>query len=100
MQTVNVVYEIKPPKAGSRIMFRMNKTLRTWVEHEFDQIKYKHPQAQRHDVLPRILGELEAEGHAMRYVSRNGKIAWKATPRLRKALAEEDAEAEAGGRGV
>jgi hypothetical protein len=75
-------------------MFRMNKTLRTWVDHEFEIIKYKNPQAQRHDVLAQILGKLEAEGDAMRYVGRNGKIAWKATPQLRKALAEDDAEAE------
>jgi len=75
-------------------MFRMNKTLRTWVDYKFDQIKYRDPHARRHDFLAQILGELEAEGDAMRYVGRNGKIAWKATPQLRAALAEEEAEAE------
>jgi hypothetical protein len=75
-------------------MFRINKTLRSLVDHEFSLIKYKNSQAQRHDFLAQILGKLEAEGDAMRYVGRNGKIAWKATPRLRAGLAEEEAEAE------
>jgi len=65
-----------------------------WVDHKFEMIKYRNPQAQRRETLAQILGEFEAEGDAMRYVGRNGKIAWKATPKLRAALAEEEAEAE------
>jgi hypothetical protein len=35
-----------------------------------------------------VLGQLEAEGKAMRYLRRNGKtVAWKATPKMRHAVA-------------
>jgi hypothetical protein len=33
-----------------------------------------------------ILAAVESDGHAMRYLDRNGRIAWKATPRLRAYL--------------
>jgi hypothetical protein len=51
--------------------------------------------------LGKLLAELESEGDAMRYLDTKGRVAWKATPRLRsylddrRANAEEDKEWEA-----
>jgi hypothetical protein len=40
-----------------------------------------------------ILGQLEVDGKAMRYLRRNGKgIAWKATPRMRQTVADYEAD--------
>lgn len=46
-------------------------------------------------VLAKILARLEANGDAMRYVDGNGRIAWRATPKLREHLKELEADARA-----
>jgi hypothetical protein len=47
-------------------------------------------------VSAEVLSELEVDGDAMRYVDREGRIAWTATPSLRDYLMDlqRDAEAE------
>jgi hypothetical protein len=47
-------------------------------------------------VSAEVLAELELAGDAMRYLDSEGRIAWKATPRLRDYLMDlqRDAEAE------
>ena len=42
-----------------------------------------------------MLAELEATGDAMRYVNSHGRIAWKATPRLRNYLMDLQLDAKA-----
>jgi len=46
-------------------------------------------------VLADILAKAEAVGDAMRYLDQRGRIAWKATPRLREYIADLKADAEA-----
>jgi hypothetical protein len=46
------------------------------------------------DHLAEVLGDLEAAGDAMRFVDAKGRIAWKATPRLRDYLQDLELEAE------
>jgi hypothetical protein len=41
-----------------------------------------------------MIAELEAAGDAMRYVNSHGRIAWKATPRLRDYLTDLQLDAE------
>lgn len=41
-----------------------------------------------------MLAELEASGDAMRFVDPNGRIAWKATPRLRICLMDLELDAQ------
>jgi alkylation response protein AidB-like acyl-CoA dehydrogenase len=41
-----------------------------------------------------VLAELEAEGDAMRYVTSQGNIAWRATPQLRDYLTDLRLDAE------
>ena len=43
---------------------------------------------------PRADDLLEANGNAMRFVNGNGRIAWKATPRLRDYLMDLQLDAE------
>jgi hypothetical protein len=47
-------------------------------------------------VSAEVLSELEVAGDAMRYVDRNGRVAWRVTPWLRDHLLDlqRDAEAE------
>jgi hypothetical protein len=49
----------------------------------------------RNGVLASILAEAEAAGDAMRYLDKNGRIAWKATPQFREYLRDLQADAEA-----
>jgi len=44
--------------------------------------------------LDEVLGDLEASGDAMRFINAKGRIAWKATPRLRDYLKDLELEAE------
>jgi hypothetical protein len=52
-------------------------------------------QTTRDLVSAEMLAELEATGHAMRFVNGRGQIAWKATPRLRDYLMDLLLDAEA-----
>jgi hypothetical protein len=49
----------------------------------------------RNAVLANILAEAEAAGDAMRYLDKKGRMAWKATPKLREHLSDFQADAEA-----
>ena len=49
----------------------------------------------RDRVSAEMLIELEAAGDAMRFVDGNGRIAWKATPKLRDYLMDLQLDAEA-----
>jgi hypothetical protein len=75
---------------------RMDKILAEYA----DQVCYAarlrrngvHP---THDVLlAEVLGDLESSGDAMRFINAKGRIAWKATPRLRDRLMDLELEAE------
>jgi hypothetical protein len=66
-------------------MFRMDATVRNLVEAEYHTYALRYPGQPRLAIEALILGGLEADGRAMRYLRRNGKtIAWKATPKMRE----------------
>ena len=70
---------------------RMSKTLRFWVECEYDR-----RQDGREDCTKsqsEILHEFEEAGDAMRYLNSKSQIAWKATPRMLTRLADAEQEA-------
>lgn len=48
----------------------------------------------RNTVLVDILADAEAAGETMRYLDARGRVAWKATPKLRDHLADLKADAE------
>jgi hypothetical protein len=77
---------------------RMDKALRECVQIEFDRahLGRKRPFEEQATLLADILAEYEAAGDAIRYLDRNGELAWRATPRLQNHLRDQylDMESE------
>jgi hypothetical protein len=73
--------------------FHMTKVLRFWVDVEYDRIKNDHSGGPRTELLAQILRKFEEAGEAMRYLTKSGKIAWKATPGMLARLADAEQEA-------
>ena len=77
--------------------FRIDKALQQYLDEAFEAARLRRSGVgwDRKAVLARILAEAEAAGDAMRYVDAKGRIAWKATPRLRGYLKDLEADAKA-----
>ena len=75
--------------------FRMDKTLRFWVDVAAEHIKPDHANLAKRQLVAQILREYERRGHAMRYVNAKGKITWKASPRFLNMLADAERDARA-----
>jgi hypothetical protein len=73
--------------------FPMSDILRLWVDVEYQRIKKHVPGRTRTELVAQILGKFEGAGDAMRYVNKNGEIAWKATPGMLSRLADAEQEA-------
>jgi hypothetical protein len=74
--------------------FRMDKTLKFWVDVAYDEIKSDHDDITKRQLIGQILRQYERRGDAMRYLDANGKIAWKASPRFLTMLADAEREAQ------
>jgi hypothetical protein len=72
----------------------MSRILRFWVECEFDDVKTRCPDRRRTEVIAQILRSFEEAGDAMRCLHANGRVAWKATPRMFIRLADAEREAK------
>ena len=73
---------------------RMDKTLRFWVDVAYDEIKSDHDNVTKRQLVAQILRQYERRGHAMRYLDKQGKIAWKASPRFLTLLADAERDAQ------
>jgi hypothetical protein len=75
----------------------IHKSLRAYLDEVFYGARLRRNGAirDRNAVLAEILSEAEATGDAMRYLDKKGRIAWKATPKLREHLSDVQADAEA-----
>ena len=62
--------------------FRMDATLRFWVDVAYDDIKLDHINLTKRQLVAQILRQYERRGDAMRYLDNQGKIVWKASPRF------------------
>jgi hypothetical protein len=71
----------------------MDKTLKFWVGVAYDHIKRDHPNLTKRQLMTKILREYERRGDAMRCLDREGKIAWKASPRFLSMLADAERDA-------
>jgi hypothetical protein len=71
---------------------RMTKTLRFWVDVEHQHIKNENTGSTKAELIAEILCQFEEAGDAMRYLNSDGKIAWKATPRMLASLADAKQE--------
>ena len=74
--------------------FRMDKTLRFWVDVAYDEIKSDHINLAKRQLVAQILRQYERRGDAMRYLDKQGKIAWKTSPRFLTMLADAEREAQ------
>jgi len=73
---------------------RMDKTLRFWVDVAYDEIKSDHINLAKRQLVAQILRQYERRGYAMRYLDKQGKISWKASPRFLTMLADSEREAQ------
>jgi hypothetical protein len=79
------------PNAGNSTMkIPMDKTLRFWVDVAYDEINW----ITLRQLVAQILRQYDRRGDAMRYLDKKGKIAWKASPRFLRMLADAEREAQ------
>jgi hypothetical protein len=74
--------------------FRMDKTLRFWLDVAYDEIKLDHINLTKQQLLAQILRRYEERGHAMRCLDKQGKVVWKASPRFLAKLADAERDAQ------
>jgi hypothetical protein len=83
------------PNAGNSTMkMRMDKTLRSWVDVAYDEIKLDHINLTKRQLVAQILRQYEGRGDAMRCLDNHGIIAWKASPRFLTMLADAERDAQ------
>jgi hypothetical protein len=76
------------------VKLRMDKTLRFWVDVAYENVKSDHPKLTKRRLIAQILHQYQDRGDAMRYLDVEGKIAWKASPRFLKMLADAERDAQ------
>jgi len=76
------------------MQIRMSRILRFWVDVEYEDIRDQAPDRRKPDLIAQILREFEAAGDAVRFLNADGRVAWKATPRMLTRLADAEREAE------
>jgi hypothetical protein len=90
-----IFIERHAPNAGNSTMkFRMDKTMRFWLDEAYENIKSDHPKLTKRRLIAQILHQYQDRGDAMRYVDVEGKIAWKASPRFLTMLADAERDAQ------
>jgi len=77
-----------------RMKLRISKTLKFWVEVAREQRKVRTPPKSKQSLIAQVLHEWEEAGEAMRYLRTNGKVAWKATPKMLERLADAERDAK------
>jgi hypothetical protein len=73
--------------------FRMSRMLRFWVGCDVPDYRARNPGLTKSALIAQILREFEEAGDAMRYLTADGRVAWKATPRMLTRLADAEQEA-------
>jgi hypothetical protein len=73
---------------------RMDKTLRFWVDVAYEEIKLNHIDLTKRQLIAQILHQYQERGDAMRCLDKQGKIAWKASPRFLTMLADAERDAQ------
>jgi hypothetical protein len=73
---------------------RMDRTLRFWVDVAYEDIKADHSNLTNRHLLAQILRQYERRGNALRCLDKQGKIAWRASPRFLMMLADAERDAE------
>jgi hypothetical protein len=79
--------------AGIQMKFHMSKSLRFWVDVEYERIKNHASGHTRIELIAKIVRKFEQAGDAMRFLNADGRLAWKATPEMLSRLADAEQEA-------
>jgi hypothetical protein len=74
--------------------FRMSRILRFWVDVECAVFKNRGPDRPKTEGIAQILRAYEEAGDAMRFLNADGRVAWRATPRMLTRLADAEREAK------
>jgi hypothetical protein len=74
--------------------FRMDKTLRFWVDCSYEDKKHENANHPKADLIAEILREYERCGDATRYLNAKGQLSWKATPWMLSRLGDAEREVE------
>ena len=73
---------------------RMSRILRSWVYVEYGAVKDdQSADLTKLELIAQILREFEEAGDAMRFLTADGRVGWKATPRMLTRLADAEQEA-------
>jgi hypothetical protein len=78
---------------GEHMKLRITKKLKFWVDVACEQRKVSTSSRSRQALIAEVLHEFEQAGNAMRYLRADGKIGWKATPRMLDWLTDAECEA-------
>ena len=73
--------------------YYMDRTLKFWVDVEYERIKHNYPYLKPSEIVAGILCEFESVGHASRYARKDGKLGWRSTDKMREDLFEQEQEA-------
>ncbi len=73
---------------------RISKTLKLWIDVACEKRKLQTFKSCKQALIAKVLHEWEEVGEAMRYLDRNGRIAWKATPKMLDRLADGERDAK------
>jgi hypothetical protein len=86
--------QLKGEASRGPMKLRISKTLKFWVEVACEQRKVRTPPKSKQSLIAEVLHEWEEAGEATRYLRADGKIAWKATPKMLERLADAKRDAK------
>lgn len=73
--------------------YHMDRSLKFWVEAEYEATKHKYSALRRSQIIAGILGRLENGGYASRYLRKDGELGWRATDEMREELFTQEQSA-------
>jgi len=73
--------------------YYMDRSLKFWVEAEYERTKDKLSALRRSQIIGGILGQLENQGYASRYLRKDRKLGWRATDEMREELFKREQNA-------
>src|ERR1700737_337613 len=73
--------------------FRMDKTLRFWIDVAYEHIKSHHYKLTKRQLVAQILLKYAQRGDALRRLNKQGKIVWKASQRFLSMFADAERDA-------
>jgi hypothetical protein len=86
MAIKTLIYCDKPTTSNSEMKYQMSRELRFWVLAEYESTKSRLPNLSRSEIIAGLLGQLQNQGYAVRYLRKDGQFGWRATDEMREDL--------------